>query len=457
MTINFNGLATGIDTASLIDGLMEVERKPVETLKLDRDYQNARLDAYKTLGNALTELLGKVRDLAKADDLQGRKSQVTGEPLVSVSTTTSSAMEGSYQIKSFSFAQVEKDISQGYADKTAASFGTGTITVTVGGVSHDITIDSTNNSLEGIVGAINDANLGIMAAIINDGTTSPYRLVVSGKTAGDPADVGFDIDFSGLTGGSYANPVLTETQQASQAHVQVDGVDIYSNSNVFTDAIPGVTFSVDQADGGATTATLTVTIDRDATKNKIKSFVDSYNKIMTFVSSQSAKDGQNAGVLAGDAGMNSIKRRLQNLLTTVVDTGGSFQSLADLGLETQRDGTLVVDDTQLSDAIDRDLDSIVSLLAGNDTTEGIATKFETTLESLTDDSTGFLTSREESINRTIERINANIERIQDRLDKREQRLLDQFNAMETLVSALNAQGDYLTQQMTMLQNMWSKK
>ncbi len=457
MAINFNGLATGIDTQTLVQGLMEAERKPLESLQLDRKYQNARLDAYRTLDDSLSELLDKVRDLAATDKLQARKAEVAGDPLVSVTTTTSSAIAGSYQIKSFSFAQVEKDISQGYADKTAASFGTGTISITIGGVGNTITIDSSNNSLEGIVSAINGANLDVTAAIINDGTASPYRLVVSGKKAGDPATVGFSIDFSGLTGGSYANPVMTETQQASQAHIQVDGVDIYSDSNAFTDAIPGVTFTLDQADGGVTSATLTVTPDLDATKQKIKDFVTSYNKIMTFVSSQSAKDGKQAGILAGDAGMNGIKRRLQNLLTTIVDTGGTFRSLADLGLETQRDGTLVVDDTQLSDAVDRDLESVVTLLAGNDSVEGIAKAFQTALEGMTDATNGFLASKEASINRNIARIDDAIARMEDRLDKREQRLYDQFNAMEQLVSSLNAQGDYLTQQMTMLQNMWSKK
>ncbi|RME32496.1 MAG: hypothetical protein D6794_12555, partial [Deltaproteobacteria bacterium] len=390
MAINFNGLATGIDTATLIQGLMEAERKPLETLQLDRDYQNARLEAYQTLGSSLDDLLTKVRNLAETEKLQGKTAAVTGESLVSVSTTTANAMEGSFQIRGFSFSQAQKSVSNGFADKSANVFGTGTIQVTVGGTSHDITIDSSNNTLEGIAAAINDANIGVRAAIINDGTTSPYRLVVSGKKAGDPASVGFSLDFSGLTGGSASNPIMTETQAASQAHIQVDGVDIYSDSNVFTDAIPGVTFTLDQADGGATSATLTVTPDTNGTKQKIKDFVDSYNKIMTFVSSQSAKGDKQAGVLAGDAGMNSVKRRLQNLLTSVVETGGRFQSLADLGLETQRDGTLQIDDSQLTEAISTDLDSVVTLLSGNGTTEGIAQIFATALEGMTDSTNGFL-------------------------------------------------------------------
>ncbi|RMF44522.1 MAG: hypothetical protein D6751_08960 [Deltaproteobacteria bacterium] len=457
MAINFNGLATGIDTASLIQGLMEAERQPLETLQLDRDYQSARLEAYKTLGSALDDLLVKAGKLADTDTLQGRKTATTGESLVTVSNTAATAMEGSYQIKGYSFAQAQKSVSNGFADQAANSFGTGTLTVTVGGTSHDITIDSGNNSLEGIAAAINEANIGVRAAIINDGTTSPYRLVVSGTTAGDPADVGFSFDFSGLSGGTYANPVMTETQAASQAHIQVDGIDIYSDSNVFTDAIPGVTFTLDQADNGATTSTLSVTLDTDGAKQKIKDFVSSYNKIMTFVSSQSAGEGKSAGLLAGDAGMNSIKRRLQNLLTSVVNTGGTYQSLADLGLETQRDGTLEINDSQLSNALTTDIDSVTSLLAGNGTVEGIAQIFETALEGMTDSSNGFLASKEASINSNIERIDNSIERMQERLDKREQLLYDQFNAMEELVSALNAQGDYLTQQMNMLQNMGSKK
>ncbi|PNU21166.1 hypothetical protein C2E25_03785 [Geothermobacter hydrogeniphilus] len=460
MTINFNGLATGIDTTTLIEGIMAADRKPIDRLKSDKEYQSARLDAYGVLSGSLDKLLTDVKALNSSDNLLAKKASFTGESLVTATTTTKDAIEGSYQIRSYSFAQVEKDVSQGYADKTATSFGTGTLVITTGTtmpVSHNITIDSSNNSLEGIVKAINDAGIGVKAAIINDGTSTPYRLVVSGTKAGAPADVGFTIDVSGLTGGSYANPIFTETQQASQAHISVDGVDLYSNSNVFTDAIPGTTLTLDKADNGATVSTMTIIQDKDVVKGKIQNFVNSYNQIMTFVSSQSAKDGKTAGLLAGDSGMNTIKRHLQNILTNMVDTGGNFKSLAELGLETQRDGTLVLNNGTLDNALATDLNGVVSLLSGNGTKDGISGQFESYLKAMTDSREGFLASRENSINRIMERIDNRITQMQARLDQREKTLQQQFSAMEELVSGLNAQGDYLTQQMSMLANIWSSK
>jgi len=459
MAINFTGLVSGLDTTALVEGIMAADRKPIERLQNDRAYQSTRLEAYGVFDQTLSDLLTEINTLNDTSNLAAKKSSLTGETLVSA-TTDSDAFEGSYQIKSFSLAQVEKDVSAGYADKVAAEFGTGTLGITIGTPSptvHNITIDATNNSLEGIMTAINDADIGVKAAIINDGTSSPYRLVISGNTSGAPEEVGFSVDTTGLSGGTYANPTFTETQKASQAHLQVDGIDLYSNSNAFDNAIPGVNLTAENADAGIGTATLSVSKDQDSVTANIQSFVTKYNNVMTFVTSQSAFDGKPAGLLAGDAGINSVKRRLQNILTTRMSTSGSFKSLSELGLETQKDGTLLLDSTKLTAALNKDTAGVSELLAGNGTTTGIANEFKGFLTGMTDTFNGFLAGRKTSINSNVERMDQRILQMQTRLDKREQTLLAKFSAMEELVSGLNAQGDYLTQQIDMMKNLWSQK
>ncbi|HFQ89350.1 MAG TPA: hypothetical protein ENK27_04650, partial [Desulfobulbus sp.] len=328
----------------------------------------------------------------------------------------------------------------------------GTLSLTVGGTTSSIEITSENNSLEGIMQAINDADLGVSAAIINDGTASPYRLMLTGKDVG----TAFSLDSSGLSGGSDSLGTFTVTQDATQAHVRIDGVDIYSKNNTISEAIPGVTLDLID-DSAGKTVNVDVSLDKSTIKAKMEDFVKGYNEVISFITSQSTMGDTDPGILDGDAGINSIKRHLQNMLTEPYANSGVFSTLSELGLETQKDGTLVLNDEKLSDAIDNKLDSLVSLLAGDDGKSGLAKGFQEYLDSMTDASDGMLAGRRQSINDNIKQIDDQIERTEARLAKREETLRAQYNSMEKLVSQWSSTGDYLTQQLKTISNLYQKK
>ncbi len=451
MSITFNGLSSGIDTDSIVKELMAIERKPLTRLQGDKEWMNSRLQALSTFDAKLNAFQGRIQQLDSSEDIRAKSATVSNEDYFTASTS-SEAAAGRYGIEVVDLAQVEKSVSQGYADQTASSFGTGTLSITVGSeAAVEVTIDETNNSLEGIKEAINEAGAGVTATVINDGTDTPYRLVLTGE---DTAD-GFVVDASGLSGGTYANPSFTETQAAQQAHIRVDNIDIYSDSNTVSDAIEGVTLDLIQAEAGTTT-TLDVDVDTASVKGLIEGFVGGYNEVVSFVSGQSKMEDSSGGILSGDSGLNVVKRRLQNLLTTISDNSGNFSALSELGLQTQRDGTLTLDSAKLDEAIANDLDSVEKLLAGEDGSQGIAVQFQDYLESITDSRDGFLAGRTTSIQNNISRVETDIERMQDRLEKREETLRAQFMAMEQLVSQLNTQRDFLTQQMDSMPKIGSK-
>ncbi len=442
MAITFGGLATGLDTNAIISELMKIERQPITRLENDRNFFNSRLQVFKDLDGLLGGLQTKAEaiDTAAEIDSPGLKQS---SDLYYSATATGTAGLGSYQIEVMALAQVQKDVSGGYADKTTSTFGTGTMSLTVGGTPTSITIDATNNSLDGIAKAINDAATGVTATVINDGTASPYRLVLSG----DSVDKTFTLDASGLTGGTDVNPTMTNTQAAQQAHIQVDNIDIYSNSNTVADAIPGVTIDLLKADAAVAT-TLSVSVDQDATKTKIQGFVDAYNAIVTHISAQKDADWGN------DAGFRSVKRGLQSLLTTSVSgLSGSYSSLAELGFETQKDGTLVLNSATLTKAMDNDYEGMVAVFAGETGVDGISKKFADLLTGMTDTADGLLASKQKSTDDTISRIDDRIVRLEARLVIREKTLRSQFSAMEALVSAMNSQSAFLSQQMTSLSSM----
>ncbi len=140
------------------------------------------------------------------------------------------------------------------------------------------------------------------------------------------------------------------------------------------------------------------------------------------------------------------------MLVTSVNGSGNIQSLSQLGLETQRDGTLTIDSSTLETAISTDLESIEKLLAGEDGVEGISSQFISYLEDITDSVDGLLPSRKDSSDREIRRLDQNILNMEARMDKREETLRAQFYSLETLVSAMNQQSAFLTQQLSQLNN-----
>ncbi|MCF8038383.1 MAG: flagellar filament capping protein FliD [Desulfohalobiaceae bacterium] len=450
-SITFSGLSSGLDTDNIVKELMNIEKRPITRLQGDKEWMNNRLKAFTSFDTKLNSFLSKIEKLDSSEDIRSKKATLSSEEFLSVSSS-SEANAGRYDIEVVDLAQVEKSVTQGYADQTASEFGTGTLSISVGSEAPvEVSIDETNNSLEGIKEAINQAEAGVTATVINDGTANPYRLVLTGE---DTAD-GFTLDSSGLSGGTYANPSLTETQSAQQAHIRVDNIDIYSDSNTVSGAIEGVTLDLLKSEAGTTTS-LEVDLDKASIQGLIDEFVSGYNEVVSFVSNQSQMEGSGGGVLSGDSGLNVVKRRLQNLLTTRLDNSGTFTALSELGLETQRDGSLSVDSTTLGEAIENDLDSVEKLLAGEDDSQGIAVQFQNYLEDITDSRDGFLAGRETSIQNNISRIETDIERMQDRLAKREETLRAQFMAMEQMMSQLNAQQDFLTQQMDSISKIGSK-
>jgi len=462
MTIQFGGLATGLETGNIVEQLMNLERMPIARLEADKTWQNNRLSAFTELNTKLTSFADSIKNLNYRDTLLQRTVKLSSEEHLSATVSRAALPGTSYQVEVVSLAQVQKSVAQtGVASKTTASFGTGTLDLTVDGTSHSIDITSTNNSLEGIMKTINDADLGVSAAIINDGTGTPYRLILTGKDVGKT----FSLNSSGLAGGtdslgSYnvddgsgtiANPPV---QAAAQAHIRVDTVDIYSNSNTLTEAIPGVTLDLLKGEVGKTTS-LNITVDKSSIKSTIEAFAKGYNEVIGFITSQSKIDGEGGGVLGGDSGINAIKRRLQSMLTQPFQNSGVFSTMSQLGFETQKNGTLVVNDKTLSAAINDNLDSVASLLAGEEGTKGLGTQFKDYLYEITNSGTGMLKGRKDSVNSSLKRIDTKITSMEARLEQRQKTLEAQFSAMETLVSGLNAQSSYLTQQMTMLSNMMS--
>jgi flagellar hook-associated protein 2 len=160
-----------------------------------------------------------------------------------------------------------------------------------------------------------------------------------------------------------------------------------------------------------------------------------------------------SSTLRGDSAVNGVKRQLQNLLTTMVDTGGSVTSLGQLGIATQKDGSLELNESTLDNVLESDFDDVVSMLAGNDSADGVMKEFNSTMLDLTSLSSGVYATKRTGYTSAVKQLDDQMLRLESMMDKKETTLRARFSALELLVSDMNSQSNFLTQQMSALSNM----
>lgn len=454
--ITFSGLATGMNTASIISQLMALERQPETLLQAQQQTNTSKINEYQKIEDALNNLQTVVQGFNTPSTFSSLKSTVTDSSVLTA-TASSAATPGIHTVKVVSLATSMRQVSAGVASDTAPGFGTGSFTIDGG---NPITIGAGQNSLQGIAAAINASGANVTASIINDGAN--YRLVISGKDTQNHT-----IDFSGLGAGPAllgpmeADGVTPEPtyQSAASAHLVVDGIDMFKTSNTVTDAIQGVTLNL-LTDGSTTN--VAVATDTDSITQKINNFVSAYNKVTSLVNSESAYNPstKTAGILSGDATVQTIQQQLQSLLFgSVPGTNGGINSLASLGINSDsKTGTLSVDSTKLSDALSNHYSDVVNYFTHNGDSiatlatnqYGIAQRFNLVIDSMVhpyiadgDPNNGSIEVRKKGLTLTNADIDQQISDMEDRISQMQTNLQKQFAAMESMVSNLQAQGNTL--------------
>jgi flagellar hook-associated protein 2 len=483
--ITFSGLATGMDTDSIVSQLMEIERLPIDRLEAKKESEKQKLEAFAQFDSLIDDLKDAAGAMALTSQVMTSEVKLSAD--AAYSATSSSAKSGSYNISVAQLSQVQKNISEGWSSNTDAVLGTGTFTVN----GTNISITESNNSLLGLSAAINEISdtTGVSATIINDGSaTNPYHLVFSGVDSSTSFTLGSDLKDSAGNAIAFST---TQAQAAQQAVAFIDGIKVVSNSNTISSAISGITLNLNELSPTSYAGTsedgvdpwdwadppvyvtnqMRIEPDTASLKEKLTTFVSSYNKAMNWILSGYNELGGSAtttnadgteekllgSVLRGDSSINNVKRGLQSVLSTTVNTSGSLSVLSQLGITTQLNGTLRQDNTKLDAALQDNYEDTVHLLSGEDDVDGVMKNFNYYLLDITNGSTGFYATKKSNYDSMVNRLDDNILNMEPRMAKKEATLRSQFLVMEQLVSGLNAQGDFLTQQMDMLSNMVSGK
>ena len=416
-TVTFSGLASGIDTASIVDSLMEAERAPITAMENTQTYLEAKLETYTEFNTLLDSFYSSVLGLNSTNDLNSFAVANSGSDYFSI-TTNSLAEAGNYSVEIVSLAQQQKDVSSTYVADTSTSLS-GSLQI------GEETLDYDSVTLDDLVSLINDGDYGVTASMLNDGSGSGYRLMLTTDTAGE------EIAITGT--GSIEMDTATDghTVEGSKAHLIVDGVDYYSTSNTVASAIKGTTITLlGTSDNGSDSVQIESDAE-DVISTQIQEMVDAYNAINTSIDTIYESDPTLAN------SMKSVQRSLRSYLTS--------SSFIALGVSSDWEtGELSFDTDTFSDAYSEDADTIKVSLLGDDDNEGIMSRLDDYITGQMNSTTGFLVTKKTSIDKQTSDLEDKITAMETRLEKRQATLEAQFSAMETLVSSLNSQGDYLT-------------
>ena len=312
------------------------------------------------------------------------------------------------------------------------------------------TINVDTDTPSGVVAAINQANTGVTATLVDTGLgANSFRIILAGQTGSNGAftltsspDLGF-------------HDTANSLQVAQDALIELDGLTLTRGSNTLSDVVEGATLNL-----LATTSsnvTLNITNDKSTLKTNIQDMVTQYNSLLALLDNFTAidSDAEMAGALSDDTSMvRFLKTKVQDTVFGVSSTAsGSISALRDIGISRDQYGNMTFTEANYDTALSESYSDIVKMLTADtsgqslfdDANKGLAQDIATTLGELTD-VTGTVTLREATAKTDLTEHQDELAKLEARMEQVYNRYLMQFGVMESLMAQLDNTKDYLTSQ-----------
>jgi flagellar hook-associated protein 2 len=443
---NSLGFGSGIDTAGLVSDLAAASRAPkVQRFDTLARANQAKISALAQARGDLDSFSNSLADLVAGGTLRS-------QPTVSDANALAVAIQAGASLGSYSgeitISQLAKSqtVYSGFIASQSDPVGQGSLTLTVNGTTYPVTIDASNDNLAGLANAVNAAGAGVRASIVTD--TAGSRLVLKGASGAAnaftlTADAGADPALDRFIYGGTGNN-MTLGQVATDATFLMDGVAYTRATNNISDVVPGMTITLKKADPLATVA-IGTTRPTDALKQTINDFVSVFNTLKKDIAS--ARQANN-----GSQSLRAFERQISGLIGQPLTGNTDIKSLSDIGIFTNRDGTISLNAAKLEAAFTANPDAVEALFnpprdATHDAASdpGIAVALDTIRDAATA-SNGALEQVSASLQKQTEILGQNRQRMEDREDAYRARLEKQFSGMDARIGALKATQSYLEQQ-----------
>jgi flagellar hook-associated protein 2 len=447
--VSLGGLSSGLDTQSIIDQLMAVDRAPETRMQLQQSVLQARQTALTDVGTRVRNLLDSAKGIGDVATWADTQSLDVSDSTKLTATRVSGAAPGGHDINVTALARSEQ---RSYA------FQPGAATLTIGAATINLTADDDGQAAADKINA--SASSPVYAVWVQDplGDATKDRLVLTRKDTGEFQQS--DLAVSG------ADWTATESYKAgvNAAFTVDDGQVQYSKSNVVKAAIPGLQLTF-KATGTTSVSVTPPGPDQAGVQKKLQAFVDQYNSTVDFIRGKlTEKTVPNAttatdaakGVLFGDTQLTGLLNQLRSMISDKTGISGSVQSLADLGISTGTGsggaastdaiaGKLTFDTEKFADAFDSSRLDIKAFMT--DPAKGIATKLTSLLDPVAKPTSGLLDVRAKQAGDQSDDIDRQIAALEDRLSQQQTRLQAQFTAMEQAMSQSQTQRSWLTAQL----------
>jgi flagellar hook-associated protein 2 len=433
------GTTAGFDVQTIVEEVLALQSQQEIQWQNQETSFNNQATALQQLSTQLQTLLTDTNDLTDPLGSLAAMTTSVSNPNVLSATAGSGATAGSHSISVNALATT----SSYYSDELATNsttFGTGSFSLEVGsGPATTITVDSTDDTLTGLAAAINSLNLGVTANVVTD--AGGARLTLVSNTSGAAGNITISSNTTGLS--------FNLGSKGADASLTVDGIPIDSSSNTVTSAIPGVTLNL----LGLTSSPVTLQVSPDTSQaaTAINNFVSDYNTVISSINSGFSYDTttQTAGTLLGDPSVELVQSTLLSDVAASVTGNGAISSLASLGITMNDDGTLTVDNSQLTNALTGNFQAVQSFF--QTATTGFAQKFSSDLTNLTSPTNGAIAVDLNGTNSSISSLQSEISDFQANLATEQQTLTTYYSkinatlqSLPSLLASINAQLSSLT-------------
>lgn len=441
MSFSMSGLASGINTANVIDQLMSLEKIPYTNLQTKKKDLGTNQTFFRTLNTKLSALKTAAQDLTLSSNFNLSSTKSSDESVVKVSGSAS-ASTGSYNVVVNQLAKSHVMKSIEFNDSVKKL--TENSKVTIDGKEFTLKGENDTKIIEDLKNQINKDLKDVSAAVVE---TSPGNktLVLTSTQTGE--DNKFNsANGPGLSGmGDFG---LSEVQAAANAKIQINGLEVISSSNEIKNAIDGVTITALKE---GSSSMVTVSKDADKVVEKVKAFVDAFNTVRKMIRTNTAKEQP----LQGDSTLRSLDMELTEWVSSVVgDTTDTKSMLAEIGIEmdkgkkgSEMTGELVFNEKVFKEKLAENPEKVVSVFSFDGTNKGIAQVISEKTQVWTSTTSGILNSRIKGYDSEISFVTTAMENMEVRLQNKEKQLKNQFTAMEVAMSKLQNESSWLSAQL----------
>ena len=473
MSFSISGLASGIDTASMIEQLMQLERIPYTKLETKKENLSSNQSIFRNLNTKLNTLKTAAADLTYSSNFKQTSVKSSDESVLKTTNSTSASL-GDYTVNVTKLAQnhsiksIEVSTESGNNNKLTAGN-----TITINNVELKFSGADDSEILENLKKEINNnKDIGVTASIIQT-SSNGKTLVLTSNTSGSEGEINFNTnDLENVKFFEQGKNHIV--QDAQDAELTVNGLTITNSSNKIENVIEGVTFTIYKKGESV----ITSSTDTEGVTEKVKAFVDAFNEVRKMVRDNTSTDGS----LQGDSTLRQLDMELSSWVTGKVgkkdESTSSFSLfLSEIGIDmdkdkkgSEMDGQLSFDEDKFKEILENDPNKIIKVFSysgdekldgqGNSVLDkdnnpifenkGIASIISDGLSIWTSTTSGIISSRIKGYDSEISFVDDSMENMLIRLEKKESNLKRQFTAMEVAMSELQSQGNWLSSQLASL-------